>query len=248
MDQINKTKDYSIFKYLTGNRPLNKSHLKKLKLSIEKNNCLNLHPIVVNDNFEIIDGQHRLECAKQLGVEIFFIKSDNVSDDHLIECNVNQKSFECENYIDYFAIKDKKPEYIQLKNMLQASGLKPKALLTLILGTVSSNLLEFLKTGKFKFPAVEDPKKVMDFYYDFIAYAKDKRLKPLSMFTNHNFTRALRWLFKTTGFESSIFFKKLDMRWFDLKPQRSAEDWYSLLISIYNFKNHNRIEDEWTNT
>ena len=82
----------------------------------------------------------------------------------------------------------------------------------------------------------------MDFYFDFIAYVKDKRLKPISMFTNHNFTRSLRWLYNTTGFEASIFFKKLDLRWFDLKPQRTAEDWYSLLINIYNFKNHNRIE------
>ncbi len=245
MDQIEKTKDYSIFKFLKGNRPLNRAHLKKLKASIEKNNHLNLHPIVVNQNYEIIDGQHRLECAKQLNVHIFFIRSDKVVDEHLIDCNVNQKSFECENYIDYFAIKDKKPEYIQLKRMLEISGLRPKALLTLILGTVSTNLLEFLKTGKFKFPAIEDTKNVMEFYYNFIAYAKDKRLKPISMFTNHNFTRSLRWLFKTTGFETSIFFKKLDMRWFDLKPQRTAEDWYSLLINIYNFKNHSRLENEY---
>jgi hypothetical protein len=245
MDQIEKTKNYTIFKYLTGNRPLNKSHLKKLKSSIEKDNHLNLHPIVVNQNLEIIDGQHRLECAKQLDIDIFYIKSDKVPDDHLIDCNVNQKSFECENYIDYFAIKEKKIEYIHLKNMLESSGLKPKALLTLILGTVSTNLLEFLKTGKFRFPSEDDSKKVMDFYYDYIAYAKDKRLKPLSMFTNHNFTRALRWLFKTNGFESSIFFKKMDLRWFDLKPQRTAEDWYSLLINIYNFKNHSRLENEY---
>ncbi len=247
MEQVEKTNEYSKFKYLTGNRPLNRSHLKKLKTSIETNNHLNLHPIIVNQNFEVIDGQHRLECARQLGVEVFYIKSDQIKDEHLIDCNVNQKGFECENYIEFFAVKDKKPEYIQLRDMMKVSGLKPKALLTLILGVVSTNILEFLKTGKFKFPSTEDPKKIMDFYADFSTYAKDKRLKPLSMFSNHNFTRALRWIFKTNGFESSIFFKKLDLRWFDLKPQRTSEDWYSLLISIYNFKNHNRIEDEFTN-
>lgn len=246
MEQIEKTNNFSQFKYLLGNRPINKSHLKKLKSSIEKDNRLNLHPIIVNEKFEIIDGQHRLECARQLGIEIFFIRSQNITDDHLIDCNVNQKSFECENYIEYFAIKEKKNEYIQLKKMLDSTGLKPKALLTLILGIVSINLLEFLKTGKFKFPQNDDSSEILCFYHNFISYSKDKRLKPISMFTNHNFTRALRWLFKTTGFESFIFFKKLDLRWFDLKPQRTAEDWYSLLISIYNFKNHSRIEDEFT--
>lgn len=247
MDQVEKTKDYDKFKILTGNRAVERHHLKKLKASIEKSNHLNLHPIIVNNNFEVIDGQHRLQAARELQVEIFYIQSANIEDDHLIDCNVNQKSFDVENYINYFAIKDKKEEYIQLKNMLKASGLKPKAILTLILGTVSANILEFLKTGKFKFPTNHDPKMILNFYYDFKAYAADKRIKPLSIFSNHNFTRALRWLFLTQGFEHTIFFKKLDLQWFELKPQRTAEDWYKLLISIYNYKNHAKIEGEYGN-
>ena len=245
MQQIVMTKDYGIFKKMDGNRHLDRYHLKKLKAAIEGDNQLDVHPIIVNKDYYVIDGQHRLEAAKELGYDIYYIKSDTVTDLHVIGGNVNQKSFEVENYIDYFAIKERKPEYIQLKDMLKASGLKPKALLTLLLGVVSANILEFLKTGKFKFPTSEEPLEVLNFYFDFIAYAKDKRLKPTSMFSNHNFTRALRWLFKTTGFDASIFFKKLDMKWFELKPQRTAEEWYSLLIGIYNFKNHVRLDAEY---
>jgi hypothetical protein len=87
--------------------------------------------------------------------------------------------------------------------------------------------------------------EILDFFNDYMAYVKDKRIMPYSMFTNHNFTRALRWLYYTTGFDSQIFFKKLDIRWFDLKPQRSAQDWYQLLINIYNFKNSARLESEY---
>jgi len=245
MSIIEKTKEYSQFKILDGNRPIEKYHIKKLIKSIENDNRLNLHPIIVNKDFYVIDGQHRLEAAKSLGVEIFFIQSENINDLHVIECNVNQKSWEVENYIDYFAVKERKAEYIQLKEMMKSSRLKPKALLTLILGVVSSNILDFLKTGKFKFPQKDNSSDILCFYFDFLAYAKDKRLKPISMFTNHNFTRAIRWIFMTSGFDASLFFKKLDLRWFDLKPQRSAEDWYSLLISIYNFKNHNKLAEEY---
>ena len=245
MEQVQQTKDYNLFKILSGNRPIDSYHLKKLKKSIETNNHLNLHPIIINDRYEVIDGQHRLEAAKQLQCEIFYIKSSKVDDEHLIDCNVNQKQFDVENYIDFFSIKEKKPEYIELQKMLKATGLKPKALLTLILGVVSPNILEFLKTGKFKFPLNEEPTDLLNFYYDFVAYVKDKRIKPFSMFTNHNFTRALRWLYKTQGFDSALFYKKLDLRWFDLKPQRTSEEWYELLISIYNFKNHTKIEGEY---
>lgn len=246
MEQIQKTKDYSMFKILDGNRGIKKSHIKKLSQSIQKSNHLNLHPIVVNREYEIIDGQHRLECARLLGLDIFYILSDNVEDEHLIDCNVNQKQFECENYIDFFAIKEKRAEYILLKDMLKSSGLKPKALMTLILGVVSPSILEFLKTGKFKFPSNEKPEEMLLNYLNFSSYVKDKRITPFSMFSNHAFTRAFRWLYKTNEFNEEIFFRKLDIRWFDLKPQRTSEDWYTLLISIYNFKNHNRIEDEFT--
>jgi len=128
MDQVEKTNKYEIFKSLKGNRPLEKTHIRKLKKSIENNNRLNLHPIIINQNYEIIDGQHRLEVAKQLGLDIFYIKSETINDEHLIECNVNQKSWEVENYIDFFSQKEKITDYVELKNFMQLSNLKPKVL------------------------------------------------------------------------------------------------------------------------
>lgn len=241
MEQIQRTSNYSIFKKMEGNRHLDKNHLKKLTETIRRDNQLNVHPIIINRDFFVIDGQHRLEAAKSLGLEIFYIQSETVSDFHVIDGNVNQKSFEVENYIDYFSVKEKNPVYIELKSMMKKTGLKPKAILNLLLGVVSPSILEFLKTGKFQFPSGQDLNGILYFYLDFTAYVKDKRLKPLSMFSNHNFTRAFRWLYHTNDFDRSIFFRKLDLRWFDLKPQRSSQDWYSLMIDVYNFKNHNRI-------
>ena len=245
MLEICKTKDYSIFKRMSGNRPIDRFHLKRLKNSIQSDNQLFLHPIIVNKDFYLIDGQHRLEVARQLDLEVYYIQSSHISDMHLIQCNVNQKSWEIENYIDYFSKKENSPDYLKLKEVLIATGLRPKAMLTLVLGSVNVKILNFLKTGKFKFPKSDNLDDIMAFYFHFSNYVKDKRLKPYSMFTNHSFTRALRWLFNTTGFDEETFFKKLDMRWFDLKPQSGAEEWYSLLISIYNFKSQVKLEEEY---
>lgn len=247
MENIQKTSDYSIFKYLVGNRKVNlkKSHLRNLKNSIQKDNLLNLHPIIVNKNLEIIDGQHRLQAAKELGIEIYYIQSETVKDEHLIDCNVNQKSWELDNYIDYFSEKEKLSDYISLQNLMKKTGLKPKALLTLIIGNVSTSLLLFMKTGKFKLPINPDFYKNIESYLDFISFVNDKRLSPKSMFTNHYFTGAFRWLILTSGFNFKLFISKLEQRWFDLKPQRGSEDFYKLLISIYNFKNHTRLEEEY---
>src|SRR5690348_12851099 len=113
MSQIQKTNDYQIFKKMDGNRNLDRFHLRKLSSSIQKDNQLSVHPIIVNKDFYVIDGQHRLEVAKSLGLEIFYVQSDTVTDLHVIDGNVNQKSFEVSNYIDYFAIKEKNPVYIE---------------------------------------------------------------------------------------------------------------------------------------
>ncbi len=246
MSQIQKTKSYEIFKKLDGNRGIEKGHVRRLKEAVEKENCLHLHPIVVNKKMEIIDGQHRLEVAKQLGLDIFYINGENVSDVHLIDSNVNQKTWEVANYINYFSIREKNPVYIELEKMLTTTNLFPKSLLTLLLGSIGNATLEFLKTGKFRLPVNFSAEKIIQEYLDFIAYITDKRITPISMFRTANFTKAFRWLHNTTGFNVQTFFVKLDLRWFDLKPQRTAAEWYKLLLCIYNFKNQNRLDNEFS--
>ncbi len=246
MDQIQSTSNYKMFKKVEGNRQIISSHLKKLKKAIQEDNQLNLHPIIVNSNFEVIDGQHRLKVAEELQIPIFYIQSDDVQDSHIIESNVNQKTFVVENYIDYYCTKDKKEDYIKMRQIMEATQLNIRALLTMILGTVSISILEFIKKGNFKLPENQDYLKTIELFQNFISYTRDKRITPFSMFSSHKFTRAFRWLASTTGFDSATFFKKLDGKWFELKPQGTSEEWYSLLINIYNFRNQNRIEDEFT--
>ena len=75
VNQIHQTTDYSMFQTLEGNRNLNKLHLKRLKNSFQKKYLLS--PIIVNEKFEIIDGQHRFEAGKQLGLPINFLIAPN---------------------------------------------------------------------------------------------------------------------------------------------------------------------------
>jgi hypothetical protein len=71
-DLIISTKNYQIFKHIKGNRKLNQRHLGRLVGSIGTKNLLQQNPIIVNEKFQIIDGQHRLEAAKRLGVDIWY--------------------------------------------------------------------------------------------------------------------------------------------------------------------------------
>ena len=67
------TKDYSLFKSIEGNRLVNKRNVRDIIKSIEKNGYIGAYPILVNSNFEVIDGQHRLEACKELGIHVPYV-------------------------------------------------------------------------------------------------------------------------------------------------------------------------------
>src|SRR5215469_12497290 len=107
---ILKTSDLSIFKNVSFNRDKNKKHIQDVVKIIKKENLLHLHPILVNNEMEVIDGQHRLEAAKDLGLEIFYIKS-NLSYDHILTSNLIQKNATLIDVIKFYAMKDAIQDY-----------------------------------------------------------------------------------------------------------------------------------------
>lgn len=238
---IQKTNDYSIFKSVSFNREKNKRHIESIKKIIQKENLLHLHPILVNEKMEVVDGQHRLEAAKELGLDVFYIQ-DKISYEHILNSNLFQKKLVLEDVIKYYALKDAIPAYLQFQEYLNSTEISPKALIGLIFGTVSVPMIGFIKAGKFVLPTnTEVVDKLISSFNKFKEFAKEKRITPFTMFTSSSFTIAFRNLILLNDYNEEIFFSKLQQRWFDLKPQLNSKEWTRLLISIYNWKNHNPI-------
>lgn len=72
MSEVQETMDYGIFKTVSGNRNISEFHIELLKRSIKKRNLTKDFPILVNSNFEILDGQHRYEALSNLGLPIYY--------------------------------------------------------------------------------------------------------------------------------------------------------------------------------
>jgi hypothetical protein len=240
--QILKTKDHSIFKSVDFNRNKNKKHIRDVVKIIKKENLLHLHPILVNNKMEVIDGQHRLEAAKELGLEIFYIQSD-LSYEHILSSNLIQKNASLNDVIKFYAIKDAIPSYVFLYDALLNLQISAKGLIGLIFGSCMPALVDQLKEGRFQIP--NNPVILHQFiesYKKFIEFVRSKKITPYSMFSNSNFTMAFRNLIMIHGYNEQTFMNKLDMRWFDLKPQINCKEWTRQLISIYNWKNQNPLE------
>lgn len=122
--QVASTTNYGRFKNVSGNRIVNKEHVARLRKEIQTNNLLATCPIIVNENMEVIDGQHRLEAAKSLGVEIFYVKVAGLGIEHIVRLNTSQRRWGIWDYIELH-IEHGNEEYIALKKFAQEYGFSP---------------------------------------------------------------------------------------------------------------------------
>ena len=65
------TKNYNMFTSIAGNRNLNPIHLKNLKESIAIKQIP--VPIVVNEKYQICDGQNRFQVCCELNLPVYYI-------------------------------------------------------------------------------------------------------------------------------------------------------------------------------
>jgi hypothetical protein len=114
---ILSTTDYDIFKGVLGNRPIHEPHVDRVRRSIEKKNMLPRNPMKVNQNMEIIDGQHRLEAAKQLQLPIYYMIEPDAGLEE-IQLLQTTRTWLTSDYLDSF-IAMKKRDYIILKEFAE---------------------------------------------------------------------------------------------------------------------------------
>ena len=69
--QVHTTTDYNRFITVGGNRNKNQLHLMRLRKSIEKKYLFTV--ILVNESYEIIDGQHRFEIIRELNLPLHYV-------------------------------------------------------------------------------------------------------------------------------------------------------------------------------
>jgi ParB-like chromosome segregation protein Spo0J len=70
-NQVHTTTDYFLFKSIDGNRNKNLLHINRLRESMSKNYLFTV--IIVNENYEIIDGQHRFDVIQELKLPLNYI-------------------------------------------------------------------------------------------------------------------------------------------------------------------------------
>ena len=94
---VQETKDYGKFSFMELNRNLSRNHVERLKASFNK--AYLLAPILVNEFYEIVDGQHRFTAAKEMGLPVRYVVANGYTIDHVKMLNHEGKNW---NVMDHF--------------------------------------------------------------------------------------------------------------------------------------------------
>ncbi len=233
----NKTKEYSKFKFLAHNRPIDWSHVKKIARSIQSRNMLDQRPIEVNEKMEIIDGQHRLEAAKQVDVEIYYkiVKESKTED--IIQLNIS-KNWTQSDFLNYY-VRNEYPEYKKLFDYMKKNEISLKLGLAMTSGQNHENSAEF-KLGNYKFEG-ESNQEVLDMCQNTIDYIK--KMNGFSNYTSSTrFWLALIKLINHTNFSMDKWLFNLARMVHKFGPRATNKDYQDMFMNCYNWKNGNKID------
>lgn len=158
-DLVYYTTDLTIFKKLPiGNRDVDKGHLKQLMERVMRNPLRII--LIVNDKFEVIDGQHRLDTLREINKErmedgqspigVEFVICDNYGADECLEYNGKGRNWTNKDTMKSMCERDSE-DYNTYKDFEKTYLLNHKELLCVLTGESYSNkLTNDFKNGLFK--------------------------------------------------------------------------------------------------
>lgn len=157
-------KNLSKFNLLDDNRDIDEAHVAMLVVSIQRFG--QLMPIVVNENMDVIEGQHRLKACMELKIPVAYIISVKSSSKDIAIMNNSQKGWKNKDYIKHFSHKNhgNASTYRKIANFFKSYPLPFSIGITLLSGDgdqalqtgASKGVMPKFRDGSFKIANMEN--------------------------------------------------------------------------------------------
>jgi hypothetical protein len=233
MRQVHTTTDYGRFTSIDGNRNLNLLHLQRLKKSIQENYLFTI--IIVNERFEIIDGQHRFEAVKEFGLPLHYIICEGYGLEQVHILNATSKTWNADDYLDGY-IKLGKADYVTYKKFKDKYNFSHNCCMAILGNTASTpsgSRIQNFYDGKFQ---ISNYKKSIEFAECICL------LEPLyAGYNRNNFILAMLQLMKKPQFEFTEFIAKLRLQPSAMFDCQDVSQYVSLIEEIYNYRRRDKV-------
>jgi hypothetical protein len=229
-NQVHQTFDYSLFKPIDGNRNKNALHLARLKKSIKSRYLFTV--VIVNENYEIIDGQHRFEIIKELGYPLNYIVCKGYGINEVQILNATSKTWSTADYLAGYC-KVGLEDYIEFDNFMKRHKVGWQTSIILLSGGDNGRAVDTFKNGSFK---------IKDLYFAETSVLKLNQIgKYYEGYKRRWFVYALMRVLKKDGFNFDEFLQKLKVQPTALKDCTDVNEYLSIIEQIYNYRRSSKV-------
>jgi hypothetical protein len=229
-NQVHTTTDYFLFKPIEGNRNKNLLHINRLKKSMAETYLFTV--IIVNEKYEIIDGQHRFDVIQELKLPLNYIvcKGYGLNEVHIL--NQNSKTWTSDDYLDGYCKLGYK-DYLKYKEFKELYGIGHYECMWLLNGSQLSNPTQVFFTGDFKIKNYNEACKIIEKIMLVEPYYEEWKRR--------SFILAMLQLFKNPNFELTEFLQKLKLQPTALSNCSTTNQYVSLIEEIYNYRRRDKV-------
>lgn len=222
---IRETADYSIFKLLPHNRPVVQSHVIRLMHSMADRPHLRIsRPVLVNEDYQVIDGQHRLKASELNNQSVYFMVVPGLTIDDARLLNALQRTWSLLDYAYSYA-SSKIPAYVQYVRTYEARELPPSVVMEYMTQSQGSRRQHEFRVGELKQVEQKALDERLDRCEDVIA-AFPKTATPYVV------SMAFLTVLKTEGYDHDRMLKKIARA--KLQPQPDRVSYIRELERAYN--------------
>ena len=148
-----RTNNYDLFVLIDENRDVvDRAHVNKLKKSMNKHGFIPSEAITVRKiagsrKYEVTDGQHRVQAAKELGLFVYYKIDESVTIDILPDLQIS-KPWLPVDYLKLYSVRGNE-NYIKLKDLCNAyNKVSITTIATLLVGGASNGIHKSFNTGE----------------------------------------------------------------------------------------------------
>jgi hypothetical protein len=236
---VHQTRDYGQFHYIDSNRTINKNHVQHLIQSFENNPALvQTRPILVNENLEVIDGQHRLQACSTLRIPVYYMIASGTNVESAQLMNALQRGWSLVDFARSYALNREDPvranTYKQFLSLFEEYQVPISLLVSFCEQRSRHNATAGFKKGDFEIKDIEVTRAWLNMMEEIYELINPDVIKH----NRYAFTHALFNLFKNADYNHERMLKKLREK--QLEPQMDRIAYLRALEAIYN---HNLKDD-----
>lgn len=225
--KIYETTNYEQFKFMNENRRVSPRNYAKL-LSSMKEEQLRI-PILVNSKYEIVDGQHRYLCARELGYPILYYIVENYGIEQVKRANMVMSTWQKEDFL-HLHLENGNNHYVDFYRLKERYGISISDLIKVFAIVQQQNqklMRKYFEEGSFTSEGKEYVENFLIALNDF-SFFKQYRMK--------QFFGAFIKLYFHIDYDHSRMLDRLKHRSFCFTYKSTTDDYLLMLTKdVYSF-------------